>query len=200
MVGAKKNSKHDPEKRKARVFAAALGLFSERKFYGTTMQMIANEAGVAAGTIYRFYESKDLLFNDLFKHWNKRFCEALFMDFPSHLGAREQFHALCDRLCNFAKEHPKPFLFIEEHHHGPYMDDASLKTLAEVTDGIISWAKAWQKKKVIKNLDQVALLSIVYGGYTTLLKEFEAGKVELTPALLKNVEDCFWAAVAIPKT
>lgn len=38
---------------------AALHLFSQQGFHNTTTKQIAHEAGLAEGTIYNYYESKD---------------------------------------------------------------------------------------------------------------------------------------------
>ena len=48
------------DKREA-VMRAALELVGEHGFHGSPMAMIASRAGVAAGTIYRYFESKDVL-------------------------------------------------------------------------------------------------------------------------------------------
>ena len=46
------------DKREA-VLGAALELFVERGFHGTTVPEIAERAGVGAGTIYRHFASKE---------------------------------------------------------------------------------------------------------------------------------------------
>ena len=48
------------------IIGAALELIAEHGFHGAPMAMIAKKAKVAAGTIYRFFESKDDLINETF--------------------------------------------------------------------------------------------------------------------------------------
>jgi len=43
------------------IVQAALELIAENGFHGAPMAMIADRAGVGAGTIYRYFENKDLL-------------------------------------------------------------------------------------------------------------------------------------------
>ena len=43
------------------VIQAAMELIAENGFHGTPMSGIAKRAGVAAGTIYHYFESKDAL-------------------------------------------------------------------------------------------------------------------------------------------
>lgn len=47
------------------IIDVAIDMFSERGFHQTTMQDIAETAGVGKGTIYRFFESKEDLISSL---------------------------------------------------------------------------------------------------------------------------------------
>jgi len=50
-----------------RLIRAALELFSSRGYYDTTTAQIAKKAGVAEGTIYRHFPSKQQLLNELYR-------------------------------------------------------------------------------------------------------------------------------------
>jgi AcrR family transcriptional regulator len=49
------------EQRRAEILEAALQLFSSKGFHDTTMEEVANAAGVAKGTIYLYFQSKEHL-------------------------------------------------------------------------------------------------------------------------------------------
>jgi len=50
---------HAPQDKRQQILSAAEKLISEVGFQGLSMQKLAKEAGVAAGTIYRYFEDKD---------------------------------------------------------------------------------------------------------------------------------------------
>lgn len=56
----------NPEKR-VRILDAALKIFANRGFYNAKVSEVAREAGVADGTIYLYFESKDALLIALFE-------------------------------------------------------------------------------------------------------------------------------------
>ncbi|HOF19299.1 MAG TPA: TetR/AcrR family transcriptional regulator [Phycisphaerae bacterium] len=56
-----------PGKREA-IMAAATKVFDGRGFAATTMDAIAAEAGIAKGSIYNYFKSKDDLFYQVFEH------------------------------------------------------------------------------------------------------------------------------------
>ena len=49
------------EQRRAEILEAALKLYSSKGFHDTTMEEVANAAGVAKGTIYLYFQSKEHL-------------------------------------------------------------------------------------------------------------------------------------------
>ncbi len=54
------------EARRELILSSARRLFAEKDFRSVTARQIAREAGVSAGTLYRYYENLDELFLDVF--------------------------------------------------------------------------------------------------------------------------------------
>lgn len=53
------------DERREQIMEAALKVFARRGIIGTKMSMIASEAGVSTGLLYRYFDSKDKLFTTL---------------------------------------------------------------------------------------------------------------------------------------
>ncbi|MFG3440364.1 TetR/AcrR family transcriptional regulator [Nonomuraea sp. NPDC047897] len=62
---------------RARVFAAAIDLMAEQGYAATTVEAIAERAGVAKGTVFYNFGSKEALFAALLEHSVARLAEAL---------------------------------------------------------------------------------------------------------------------------
>jgi AcrR family transcriptional regulator len=86
------------------ILEAALALFVERGFFGTAVPEIADRAGVGAGTIYRYFESKEALVNAIYRQEKLRFAREVLAGFPAASTTREQFRALWMRMAKFATE------------------------------------------------------------------------------------------------
>jgi AcrR family transcriptional regulator len=64
--GKRRRAAHlGPERRRPQVLDAALELFLERGYDGTSMQAVADQAGVTKPVVYACYPSKDTLFRAL---------------------------------------------------------------------------------------------------------------------------------------
>jgi AcrR family transcriptional regulator len=59
--------------RRSRIVAAALELMLERDFESIQMKDVVSTAGVALGTVYRYFNSKDHLFAEALLSWSQRF-------------------------------------------------------------------------------------------------------------------------------
>ena len=72
------------------VMQAALELIAEHGFHGAPMAMIADQAGVGAGTIYRYFESKDVLISELYRELEEKLLsflkEGYSTQIPSGIG------------------------------------------------------------------------------------------------------------------
>lgn len=73
-----------------RLFGAAIELIAERGFAGTTVDQIAERAGVAKGTVYYNFGSKAGMFSAVLEYGIERFAETL----REAAAGREPFAAL----------------------------------------------------------------------------------------------------------
>jgi AcrR family transcriptional regulator len=182
------------DKREASL-AAAVALFAERGFHGTAVPLVAEKAGVGAGTIYRYFESKEALVNALFQHWKERVGKAILSDFPFQAPVREQFHVFFSRVANFALENPLAFIFLELHHHSPYLDERSRALDKYFRQMAIDYFETTRQQQVTKDVSPHVLIAVVFGGFTALVKEHTQGLLTLSPELLAEAEQCCWEAI-----
>lgn len=65
------------ERNQEKIEQAALRLFIQRGFYGTSVRDIAERAGVSLGNIYNYYPTKEDLFARLVRRYEKRMARLL---------------------------------------------------------------------------------------------------------------------------
>jgi AcrR family transcriptional regulator len=184
-----------PADKREAILVAALDLFVERGFHGTAVPTVADRAGVGAGTIYRYFQSKEALVNALYQTWKAEVSRRLLDGFDPELPAREQFQHFWDRMGQFVLEHPKVFAFLELHHHASYLDDAS-RALEERSVQLASaLLDQMQKKKIVKSLPVPLLMAVVYGALVGVVRAGWEGKLELNRDTFTIAEQCAWEAI-----
>jgi len=190
---------HSPTRRGQRtreaVLNAALERFAERGFHGTAVPDIARAAGIAAGTIYRHFTSKQQLVNEVYRRCKTAMMQQLLGDLNTEADARELFRAFFTRLAAFATAQPLAFSFLELHHHGAYLDEDSRRLELTALIPIAGFVERFKGQGVVKPMSTEALISIVWGALVGLIKAARLGYVQLSDQVIEQAEASCWDAL-----
>jgi AcrR family transcriptional regulator len=179
------------------ILTAALALFAERGFYGTTVPEVAERAGVGAGTIYRYFESKEAIVNALYQKWKQQLAVSLMGAFPFDAPARAQLDHFVGAAFQFARQYPLAFKFLEMHHHQPYLNEASHAIENLVLDPARAFFDRHQAEKTTRAMPGEVLGAIVWGGIVGLVKAAETAHVDLTKKAEQHAADVLWDAIKL---
>jgi AcrR family transcriptional regulator len=184
------------DKREA-ILEAALALFVERGFHGTAVPEVAERAGVGAGTIYRYFASKEALVNELYQRHKQLLTARVLRDFPLAASAREQFGTLWRRLAAYAKEEPLGFAFLELHNHHSYLDAESKVIEERITQFGLEFIRQAQQRGDIRNVEPMLLIGIVLGAFVGLVRRSAECGLVLDDAAWNTAEQCVWEAIRV---
>lgn len=95
-----------------------LALFAEKGVDRTTIGDIARAAGIAEGTIYRHYPSKEELIWRLFSHNYLRLSGELQALQARQIGLRAKLAAMVGQFCTLYEKNPDMFRFLLLVQHG----------------------------------------------------------------------------------
>lgn len=182
------------DKREA-ILEAALELFVERGFYGTAVPEIAEQAGVGAGTIYRYFESKEALVNAIYRQEKLRFAHAVLDDFPPAAPTREQFRLLWMRMARFATEHMSSLIFLELHHHARYLDAESRAVEQRMIELFTTVVTSAQARNELKAGAPRLLMGFVMGAFVGVIRSCVDLDQPVEDADWKLAEQCAWEAI-----
>lgn len=186
---------NDRSDKRESILDAALELFAERGFHGTAVPLVAEKAGVGAGTIYRYFESKEALVNALYQQWKRAMVDAVLLDFPHDAPIRGQFHAFWRRMVDFARENPRAFAFLQLHHHAPYLDERS-RMLEELSHAPArALFDETRKQQITKDVPADILMALVFGAFVGVVRAAQEGRLALDEATLDQAESCLWEAI-----
>jgi len=181
--------------RKEAILDAALELFSERGFHGTTVAMIAERAQVAAGTIYRYFADKDDLVNEMYRHRKTAMMEALLCDLPTDLSPRRLFHELWQRFSRFSRDNPLVLAFLEFHYHASYLNETSRGLTDSFRDHFLELFEEMRQNQVTKDVPPHLVFALITGAFCGVEKAFQSGELERTPEAEDLAEEMCWEAI-----
>jgi len=185
-----------PEKR-AEVVRAALELIAQHGFHGAPMAMIAARAGVGSGTIYRYFENKDVLITELFRELEERIFTSLLAGYDAAGPVRERFLHLGTALLRFFVDNPLDFRYLEQFHNSPYgvahRRDKLVGTgrndvySALFADGIA--------QQVMKDLPRPALFALAFGPLLSVARDHICGFLALDDELIRRCVEACWDGI-----
>jgi AcrR family transcriptional regulator len=182
--------------KRARLLAAALDLFETRGFDGVAVPEIAAKAGVAVGTVYRYFETKEALVNALYRLLKQSYNATVLAPVEPGLPTREIFSAYWQRMTAFARRNPHAIRFMDLHHHGAYLDDESRalsKTYAKAAESFVRDARA---RGDIRDLDPVMVVALMWGAAAGLTKFSASGSLTFDARTANEMEEALWRAIA----
>jgi AcrR family transcriptional regulator len=180
------------------VMQAALELIAERGFHGAPMAEIARKAGVAAGTIYRYFESKDVLITELHRELEDRIVAALRHGYPSGRPLRERFLYLIGTLLRYLIAHPLHFRYMEQYFNSPYgisLHRDRLLGKPGSHDILMDIFKQGVEAQIIKEFPKAVLFSLAFGPMLSLLRDHIVGFVTLDDDLIGRISEASWDAI-----
>src|SRR6202795_2431622 len=95
------------DKRNA-ILDAATRLFAERGLTAAPTSEISKLAGVAEGTLFTYFETKDDLINALYREIKLELADAMMSDFPRKKNIRTRLRHVWDRYVNWGVANPTP--------------------------------------------------------------------------------------------
>ena len=95
------------EDKRSAILDAATRLFAERGLAAAPTSEISKRAGVAEGTLFTYFETKDDLINSLYREIKLELADAMMSDFPRKKNVRTRLRHVWDRYANWGIANPK---------------------------------------------------------------------------------------------
>ena len=118
--------------KRTQILIAAENILADRGFYGFSMHSLAEVANVAAGTIYRYFPSKEALMQELHQHIRLEAANTIFIGFDENLLAKQKYDLLWKNCYNAVLKNPKRLSVIEMLYFMPdVIEDDNLPLLED---------------------------------------------------------------------
>lgn len=186
-----------PDKREV-ILSAAQELIAEQGFHGAPMAMIASRAKVAAGTIYCYFESRDILIKELYVEIEQRLSTAIHEDYASAWPIRDRFIHFNSKLLRYFIANPLDFSYAEQFHNSPYGAAYRRDLILNKPDSCDDYCELFEQgvsEQVIKELPLVMLYSLFFGPLVAIMRDHIQGVIDLDDELINKFAAACWDSV-----
>jgi AcrR family transcriptional regulator len=113
-----------PDKQEA-ILATALALFTERGFFGTPTSLISKEAGVATGTLFFYFKTKEDLIDTLYRRVKSEAAQAMRQGLSKEKTPSAKLRRLGHNAVAWGIENPQKRKFMEQFAHSPFVSTSA---------------------------------------------------------------------------
>ena len=176
---------------------AALEMVGEHGFHGSPMAQIAERAGVAAGTIYRFFDSKDTLIKEIQASLEGQILAVVTEGYPEGQSVRERFMHIERRIIGHFIASPLQFRFLEQYHYSPYgLDSRREKLFGKKRRNLIEdLLEEARNHRIIKDLPLPILYALAFGPVIEVCRDHILEFVILDDRLIEQAVEGCWDAI-----
>lgn len=184
-----------PEKKKD-LMEATLKLVSSHGLEGVSTALIAKEANVGMGTLYRYFESKEELLRSVFESLREEMLLVVMEGIGrSEASIFEQFKSIVKSLANYYVEHRLEFQFLQRYSDSAYMKDSYLDQSAIILDPISSILSSGGDDFKFRDLPVDMIFAMIYGPMIFTLQLAHLERIELTEDRLDILIQSIWTSI-----
>jgi len=174
------------EKKKA-IFESTLELVRENGFHGTPMSLVAKKAGVAAGTIYHYFESKDTLLIELYSYLRGQMFQEMLGGDDETQDFETRFFTFWKKYYHFYVQHPNVLYFVEQFVNSPYYDRCPERDYDRCQNVIANFLKPEIESGLLKQMNLKLMTILVHASVITTAKLYLGNRTKITATEVQQV-------------
>ncbi len=181
------------DKRNA-IIDAAIAVSAESGVWSTPTAAISKAAGVAEGTLFTYFATKDALMNEIYRALKRELAEALLSKFPKNGSVRDKFRHIWDCYIQWGVGNPAKFKVMAELRISDKITEETKAVGYEPFAEIERIAKDCIKKKQIRNYP-FPFIAAIMGSLAETTMAFVAQGGTSGKAYYAYGFDVFWRGI-----
>lgn len=188
MKGAEKRSS---------ILKATMELITEHGFHATPMSMIAKQAGVAAGTIYTYFPSKDVLIHQLYLELKEKMGSALIQGTENSGNLKDRFFLIYRNLFHYFIQNQAEFMFLEQYSNSPFISQLGENENQQFQQPVVDFLRSGIEVGILRNMEIELMSSLLYGHVAAVAKLHLSGRLEIDENRLEKAARSCWDSLKI---
>ncbi len=184
--------------KRKQITEAALKLFCEKGFQYTSTASIAQEAGVATGTLFLYFSTKEELINTLYKEAKYELTHYLQEAIPGDADTKNKLGHIWTKAHEWALANYTAFRFIHMFASSPFITRITRDEVASTADFAEHFIKQAIQEGVLMPID-TPLFFLLFDGIWTATVNYLSSSADNTnhTLVIEQTFEVFWKGVAL---
>ena len=128
---------------------------------GLSIEAVARRAGVATGTVYVYFKSKEALLDELYLHTKQKFAAFVLRDEGGPL--RAAFTRITKAYLDYIIENKSEIVFMSQMVNSPYVTTQTREAVALGARPVTALLERGKAEQLLKNIDTAWMTAFVGG-------------------------------------
>lgn len=155
------------EEKRVRILESAAKVFAREGFYNAKIKDVAQEAGVAHGTVYLYFSSKEDLLISLFRENLSELIQYVQSEIQKEKNAEDKLRRMMSLQIELIETNPEltALMLVEFPQTGKFLSSDSINELAAYIDMIANILKEGMAEGIFDNsIDVDVVATVIYSG------------------------------------
>lgn len=177
------------------LFDAALKLFIEYGFHATPTSKIAKEAGVANGTLFNYFPTKEQLINELYLKIKVHLITFLSDGLENKETIRQKIEHLWRRYIKWGTTDRDKFVFLCHFHNSPFIHSVSMQEAVKGFQFVFDILEEGISEKTLIDIDVQLMTEFVFSSAKTVINYYPTTTKKVTNDDLETYFKVLWRGI-----
>ena len=174
---------------------ATYALVERSGLSGLTMAEIAKTAGIATGTLYLYYPSKEDLIKSLYEQAKTATAQRLSEGYEPSASYRSRFRRVWINLIKNRVEHFQEAVLQEQYYNSPWFAEESRVLSTRLMASWIAFIEEGKEKEILKNVPTPLLGAAIMGSAREVANLVRSETIVLDDATINAAFGLCWDGV-----
>jgi len=184
----------DDDKLRA-IASATFTLVEQTGLSGLTMAAIAREAGLATGTLYVYFKSKEELMVALYEQAKTETAATLMQGDDPKAPFRSRFQRMWTNWLDHRLTHYAQVVFLEQYYNSPWFSEESRNLSARLFKDWVDLIEAAKAHQILKNVPTPLLINSFAGSVRETANLLRSGTLTRTNTHLAMAFGLCWDGI-----
>lgn len=187
------------EDKRRKLLETAIHLFGTNGFWNSSTAQIAKEAGVATGTLFNYFASKDILISEVLVTLKSELMQSMQAGLNRTVSVQEQLRSIWMKASLWAIEHSDRFILMEQLSSSAQITQEAQETMEQEYTFLAELFKQGKEEGVIADIDEeFLLLMMLQLGKATLQAVVSSQLSEVEQkAIIEQGFNVYWKGISV---
>ena len=188
---------NDQKDKRQKVLDTTLEMIMEHGVQATSMSKVSKASGVAVGTIYHHFASKEAIITELYRHFKTEMLEAMQRGASFEGNVTDSFNEVILSLLDYTRKKPNALEFCETFASSPVIDK---EVREEVEKKFYSFTSDFfvglKQEGILGNISEEMLFVYLNGTVFSMVRAQNAGQINWSDEEVKQYLSLVWKGLS----